>query len=220
MKLAPYVHVYLEDVDGKEAVTEALQYLTKLVMVAVPEDRAKLRRLYDSFSQARKVFRLFRFIPELLQATDPEPKDDSFLKRTKHFTAACFFLVDHYLLLLQTFIPADRKHVLLVKSFKNRISLLYSMVGLLVDATEALSSIADTLDSRHQPQIMRLKLIKSIVKALHHTFRLWLTSHKLEMTLIGKPESWSEQKSGLLGFATAILDLTKRGLTVKLNYSL
>ena len=213
MRLAPYVRVYLEEVDGREAVTEALQYCTKLAMVWDPSEKERYRRIYDSFSQGRKVFRLFGFLPEFIRGFDPEPKDDNLLMKTKHFAAATFYLLDHYVWLLRNMSSTNLHTMSTAKSLKHRASLVYSILSLIVDINEAHSSLKQSVTSDCNNQ-SNLRLLRSVVKALHHTFRIWLTSHKLHLSLNRKIDSWSETKSGILGLSSAILSLIKKGLTI------
>ena len=213
MRLSPYVRVYLEEVDGREAITEALQYCTKLAMVWHPDEKQKYQRIYDSFSQGRKVFRLFGFLPEFVKGFDPEPKDNNTLLKTKHFAAAAFFLLDHYVWLLRNLSSASPSTLSSAKSLKHRASLVYSFISLIVHIHEAQISLQQSFATQCDKEA-KARLLRSVVKALHHTFRIWLTTHKLHLSLNRASDSWSDTKSGILGLTSAMLSLIKKGLTI------
>ena len=118
------LHKLFEFTESRELLIEALQYSCKLIAYFGPDQGPKVARIYRSLSEGRKVFRLFKFVPELalIDAND-------LLASLKHLLAGSFYLLDHWVWLEQ--VVLQRKNLETWKFLKHKISLLASTFGLL-----------------------------------------------------------------------------------------
>ena len=206
-----YVKLFLEEVEGRELITEAIQYGMKLVIASDPEQKEALARTYSSLSQGRKVFRLFRFIPETLRACETDLTDiDSILEGLKHASSAIFYVIDHYVWIVQFAIKTSKENVAVVKKWKHRASIIVSVFAILVHIRRmhSLAGEAVTLN-KVDSDIVK----KDIIKILHNSVRLLLSVHKLDHLLSRNREEWTEKKSGTLGLLSALLGMANRAIS-------
>ena len=195
-----------DDVDSRELLTEALQYACKLGLGLVPDRHDDFLRAYISLSQGRKVFRLFKFVPELIKVSDTDSRDIlSLLKGGKHIAIAVFLLMDHYVWLLQSALAHPRTELSPPKSMKHRAALIASVLGALIDLIEM-----QRIVQKERERAEKSKEIRTSCRIALHVLRFWLTLHKLNITLVGRQESWGPVKAGLIGLTTACLGLWTR----------
>ena len=70
---------------------EAIQYLCKSAHYLYSEQADRIARIYISLSQGRKVFRLFKFVPELAMVSSSDV-----LASLKHLCSGAFYILYHF----------------------------------------------------------------------------------------------------------------------------
>ena len=193
-KTLSFLTTALGQSDSRDSLTEVMQYSARLMAGTCPSQELAARRVYKSLSEGRKVFRLFRFIPELRQLRtieDPDPLIQGLTVAQSSF-AFLFYALDNWIYLLETVKRKSRGDIRPVKHFKNRISLLRILIAITLTIAELkreFEKSADLTFSRmlgqdtdsEDEKVTRWRFIVLTVRFWHETLRLWLTLHKLHI---------------------------------------
>lgn len=212
----------LDRTDTRDAITEVLQYSARLTGGLFPSLELQSRRVYKSLSEGRKIFRLFRFVPEIKVLSEIQ-ESDQLIRRLSFVTtllSTAFYMLDNSIYYLETVKRKSRGDIRPLKLIKNRLALLRTMSGMLLTIVELdRSRDQKAVDERSGSRTWYLWL-----RLWHDALRLWLTMHKLHllsMFLTGKklPQSLMVDSStryqlhitpGAVGLASAITSLVRR----------
>ena len=208
----------LDRTDTRDSITEILQYSARLTAGIVPSSQVPTMRVYKSLSGGRKIFRLFRFVPEMKLLAEMDV-DETFITKLNISTtalSAAFYLLDNSIYYLETVKRKSRSDIRPVKFVKNRLALLRTVLGMLLTVLE-MHRIRKMTTSKSIPNHMWVRL-------WHDMLRLWLTMHKLHLLslflgqniVIEKSAIISDSKyhvhviPGVVGLASAITSLIRR----------
>ena len=217
-----FISKALNQCDTRDSLTEILQYTARLWAGTCLHDDLAARRVYKSLSEGRKIFRLFRFIPELesllkLNEVDPIIYKVAF---TQSVAVAVFFLLDNWIYFLETVKSKTRGDIRLLKLMKNRVSLFRIILALmltLLELRELVRRNETKSDVRHNTYF------DLSVRFWHESLRLWLTLHKLhilELFLSSKHEDVQIMRDrnrydvvpGAVGLVAAITGFLRRAV--------
>jgi hypothetical protein len=207
--------------DTRDAITEILQYSARISSGLVPTHDIQARRVYKSLSEGRKIFRLFRFIPEMKTLSEIHD-DDPLIHRISVMTtslAVAFYMLDNSIYYLETVKRKSRGDIRPVKLIKNRLALLRTISGIVLTVLE-IRRFRRTFGVR-SPKAVPVNLW---VRLWHDSLRLWLTMHKLHLlslflvknkiveTVAVTPETNLKIHilPGAIGLASAVTSLIRR----------
>lgn len=179
-KLLLFLTDALGRTEARDSFTEILQYTARIVAGTCPTQELAARRVYKSLSEGRKIFRLFRFIPELRSLTlvdDPVV----LIRRLAIFqstVSALFCMLDNLIYYLETVKRKSRGDIRPFKFIKNRVSLLRICIALVLTALELRRELNLKKEVILDPEDRSVQLS---VRLWHESLRLWLTVHKLHL---------------------------------------
>jgi hypothetical protein len=211
----------LRSTDTRDSFTEVLQYLARFVAGASARHELAARRVYKSLSEGRRIFRLFRFIPEAetLLKIDESDRVLHSLEVSQSSVAFVFYLLDNWIYLLETVKRKSRGDIRVYKYIKNRVSILRISLALILTVYEIKRKNnlreGETCDSRDRHLGIRL---------FHESLRMWLTLHKLHLLRLfmtdnhpkSSPPSIVHDRTrydilpGLVGLTSAITSLVRK----------
>lgn len=206
----------LSETDSRDSLTEILQYGARLWAGILPSQELPARRVYKSLSKGRKIFRLFRFIPETLYLIQQDDENAVIraLSRAQSLLSILFYSLDNWVYLLETVKRKSRGDIRPIKYIKNRISLLRILVSITLTLVRVHVSWRE---SKRKDEGLILG-----VRLWHESLRLWLTLHKLHLIelfvhLPGtevKPNSSDRHRfdvlPGAIGLVSAITGFIRR----------
>jgi len=213
----------LDRTDTRDAITEILQYSARLTAGLLPSFDLQARRVYKSLSEGRKIFRLFRFVPEM-KALSEIQEEDIHIYRLNILTSllsTAFYMLDNFIYYLETVKRKSRGDIRPVKLMKNRLALLRTLSGMLLTILEL-----NQCRKRSRSPSMSPSALNLWIRLWHDTLRLWLTMHKLHLLSLflfrnKVVESVAVTPStryqmhilpGAIGLASAITSLVRRTL--------
>jgi hypothetical protein len=217
----------LERTDARDSITEILQYTARLSSGLYPSHEIAARRVYKSLSEGRKIFRLFRFVPEIRQLQniyDPDNLIQS-LSRTTTSASVLFYVLDNLIYYLETVKRKSRGDIRPFKLIKNRVSNIRISIAIILTIFEIRRSFLNPEEAKQQRkstsdiQEIRFKLF---VRLWHESLRLWLTLHKLHLLSLFINRNIDTMKTtnnsrhkmdivpGLIGLASAVTSLIRR----------
>lgn len=161
--------IALNATDTRDSITEVLQYSVKLCSGIFSGNELVYRRLYKSLSEGRKIFRLFRFIPEMSNLAHMDDPDSLLLGicRFQSCVSVVFYVLDNLVYVLEIVKRKSRREIRPLKYIKNRVALLRIWIGII---------LALFLIKRRKSG-----LGQHVFRLWHESLRLWLTLHKLHM---------------------------------------
>lgn len=211
-----------------------MQYSARLLAGMCPVQELAARRVYKSLSEGRKVFRLFRFIPELRQLrviSDPDPVIHC-LSVSQSAAAFFFYSLDNWIYLLETVKRKSRGDIRPMKHLKNRISLIRILVALAITLAELNREVKKSVGltfsrllgqdpDQEDENVNRRKFVLLFVRFWHESLRLWLTLHKLRILTrfltLGPKETFIPVSRreydilpGAIGLASAVTGFARR----------
>jgi len=224
----------LERTDTRDSITEILQYSARLSAGILPAHELAARRVYKSLSEGRKIFRLFRFVPEIRQLQDISDSNkfiENMALSTKA-TSVLFYFLDNFIYYLETVKRKSRGGIRPVKLIKNRISMLRILLSVTLTIAELRRSYAAPNEAVDGPKSISEIRLRLCVRLWHESLRLWLTLHKLHLLSLFKghpvdtikvtPEARHTMDilPGFIGLASAITSLIRRTVLSKRHLSL
>jgi hypothetical protein len=179
-KLLLFLTDALGRTEARDSFTEILQYTARIVAGTCPTQELAARRVYKSLSEGRKIFRLFRFIPELRSLTlvDNPVVLIRRLAISQSTVSALFCMLDNLIYYLETVKRKSRGDIRPFKLIKNRVSLLRICIALVLTATELRRELNLKKEVILDPEDRSVQLS---VRLWHESLRLWLTVHKLHL---------------------------------------
>lgn len=179
-KLLLFLTDALGRTDARDSFTEILQYTARIIAGTCPTQELAARRVYKSLSEGRKIFRLFRFIPELRNLTlvDDPDKLISRLAISQSAVSALFCILDNFIYYLETVKRKSRGDIRPFKFIKNRVSLLRICIALVLTTLELRRELNLKKEIILDPEDRSVQLS---VRLWHESLRLWLTLHKLHL---------------------------------------
>jgi hypothetical protein len=222
-----FLSAALSNTDARDSITEIFQYSARLVAGVCPSHELVSRRVYRSLSEGRKIYRLFKFIPEmnaLMHIQDADTLIRS-LSSFQSVTAIVFYVLDNWIYLLETVKRKSRGDIRPFKYVKNRVAFLRTLFSLIITLIHIhkLSRRApksdDPTDDAHV--LKSRKALILIVRLWHESLRLWLTLHKLHLIelFVVSPSAPKYKPSdkhkfdvlpGAIGLASAITGFIRR----------
>jgi hypothetical protein len=216
----------LERTDARDSITEILQYSARLASGLYPSHEVASRRVYKSLSEGRKIFRLFRFVPEIKQLQQINDVDPLINRLAYYSTSAgvIFYVLDNLIYYLETVKRKSRGDIRPFKLIKNRVSMLRITIAITLTMLELRRSYLkpdEAMELRRSVDIVETRF-KLFVRLWHESLRLWLTLHKLHLLslFIGNKEDTvkvtdeSRQKMdilpGIIGLGSAVTSLIRR----------
>ena len=170
----------LRSTDTRDSITEILQYSSRLIAGVSSNHELAARRVYKSLSEGRKIFRLFRFIPEL-ETLLTINESDVLLQRlsiSQSTIAFVFYVLDNWIYLLEIVKRKSRRDIRSYKFIKNRVSLLRIILALILTGYELKLEKNKPACSKSENQHGDRQLW---IRLFHESLRLWLTLHKLHL---------------------------------------
>lgn len=213
----------LDRTDTRDSITEILQYSARVTAGVFPASELQARRVYKSLSEGRKIFRLFRFVPEI--RTLLEIQEDDVVIRRLSFATTClstlFYILDNSIYYLETVKRKSRGDIRPLKLIKNRLALLRTASGTLLTIVHLDRSRRVTTTTSKNGISWHLW-----IRLWHDILRLWLTMHKLHLlslflfrnkvveTVAVTPATKYKMHilPGTIGLASAITSLVRRTL--------
>lgn len=185
----------LNHTDTRDSVTEVLQYTARLASGLFPSQELACRRVYNSLSEGRKIFRLLRFVPEIRDLADVNESDPVIRRLTvaQSGVSAAFYLLDNWIYFQETVKRKSRGDIRPVKYVKNRVSLIRVIIGLLLtiavlhrelrQKSEFVSShrLRESSRNDHSEPLRPNVILSLLVRLWHESLRMWLTLHKLHL---------------------------------------
>jgi hypothetical protein len=207
--------------DTRDSITEILQYSARVTSGVFPSYDVQARRIYKSLSEGRKIFRLFRFIPEMKTLSEIH-EEDQLIRRFSVMTtslAVAFYMLDNSIYYLETVKRKSRGDIRPVKLIKNRLALLRTVSGIMLTIFEIRRN-QKTFATRSDKAVP----VNLWVRLWHDILRLWLTMHKLHLlslflvknkiveTVAVTPETNLKIHilPGAIGLASAVTSLIRR----------
>ena len=176
----------LSNTDARDSITEIFQYSARLIAGTCPSQELASRRVYRSLSEGRKIYRLFKFIPEinaLMHLRDEDPVLRN-LNTMQSIAAIGFYILDNWIYLLETVKRKSRGDIRPYKYVKNRVALVRSVISLVITliCIHKLSRVGKTDERPDNANVLKSrKALILIVRLWHESLRLWLTLHKLHL---------------------------------------
>jgi hypothetical protein len=179
-KLLLFLTDALSRTDARDSFTEILQYTARIIAGTCPTQELAARRVYKSLSEGRKIFRLFRFIPELRNLTLVDDPDKLIcrLAISQSAVSALFCILDNFIYYLETVKRKSRGDIRPFKFIKNRVSLLRICIALVLTTLELRRELNLKKEIILDPEDRSVQLS---VRLWHESLRLWLTLHKLHL---------------------------------------
>lgn len=222
-----FLSAALSNTDARDSLTEIFQYSARLIAGVSPSHELVSRRVYRSLSEGRKIYRLFKFIPEM-NALMHMQEADTLLRSLGSFqsvTAIVFYVLDNWIYLLETVKRKSRGDIRPFKYVKNRVALLRTLLSFIITLIH-IHKMSHRIPKSDKPAddahvLQSRKALILIVRLWHESLRLWLTLHKLHLielfaVIPSAPKYKPSDKHkfdvlpGAIGLASAITGFIRR----------
>ncbi len=218
-KSLAFISNALDRTDSRDSFTEVLQYSARLIAGTCPSQELAARRVYKSLSEGRKIYRLFRFIPEIRSLSlisEANPLVYHLLAQ-QSVAAISFYILDNWIYLLETVKRKSRGDIRPFKYIKNRISLFRIIVSLAITMILLHRSRRKESRSSQSSETTDSRCIALWARLWHESLRLWLTLHKLHLLeqFIPRQGVVADRRKfdilpGALGLASAVTGFIRR----------
>ena len=182
-KSLAFISDALDRTDSRDSFTEILQYSARLIAGSCPSQELAARRVYKSLSEGRKIYRLFRFIPEIRSLSlisEANPLVYHLLVQ-QSVASIMFYMLDNWIYLLETVKRKSRGDIRPFKYIKNRISLFRIIVSLAITMMLLTRARRKESQSTQSSETSNSRYIALWARLWHEILRLWLTLHKLHL---------------------------------------